>query len=363
MIKQMLQYENFDEFSEAYCAEVVERIKLLLDERKVSQGMLAAKSGLGQSTVSKFLAGDTRVSLIHIAKICRALEIDPGEILSLDNSRNGVASNHELFENDVLICDPAHPAFKGYLRKFEVYFNSTISSENKILHGNLTFQPSVNKRYCMAELILDTGKKDMDGSLIQKRYRGKMTISLSMSACYCILTEVDIGEICAVVFNHMFLFNEELACRMACVSTVSSGGNKRPTIHRLLLSRIALDVENPNGDDFKFLRGQLALNTSDILIEKKAYEKMKQHESSFVGQNGIRELLDESEASWEHLEVYRINESRVHSSSCETKDKIRLISLLRSYSMSEKYNKISTKTDEYIYSYLESKFFSSQGEK
>ena len=73
-MKRMLQYEDYDAFADDYCDEVVERIKQLLEKSGISQGTLAAKSGLGQSTVSKFLAGDTRVSLIHIAKICRALE-------------------------------------------------------------------------------------------------------------------------------------------------------------------------------------------------------------------------------------------------------------------------------------------------
>lgn len=225
-LKQMMQYEDYNKFAEDYCEEIVERIKKILERRGISQGTLAAKSGLGQSTVSKFLAGDTRVSLIHIAKICRALEIDPGEILSLENAGERKESGNEIletWENDMLICDPSHPAFKGYMRDFEVFFNSTISSENKILHGKLSFQSSGNGRYCSAKLVLNTGKKTIDGTPIQKKYRGKMIISLSMSACYCVLTEMEIGEICFIVFNHMFLFNEELACRMACVATVSSG--------------------------------------------------------------------------------------------------------------------------------------------
>lgn len=366
-MKQMLQYDDYDKFAEEYCSEVVKRIRQILEERGISQGTVAVKSGLGQSTVSKFLAGDTRVSLIHIAKICRALEIDPGEVLSLENAGNNKSNNSydifENWENDVLIYDPSHPAFKGYLRSFEVYFNSTISSENKILHGSLQFHPSGNGHYCVAELILDTGKKSIDGTAIQKKYKGKMIISLSMSACYCILTEIEIGEICFIVFNHMFLFNEALACRMACVATVSSGGNKRPTMHRLLLSRVALDIENADNDDFKVLKGQLLLNTSDILIEKTAYEKMKKNETSFMERNEIRELLDESEANWEHLEIYRINEAKLRNANCETDEKVQLISLLRNYSIGDRYNKISTKTDEQVYDYLENKFFHSKMEK
>lgn len=111
-MKQMLQYEDYDAFADDYCDEVVERIKQLLEKSGISQGTLAAKSGLGQSTVSKFLAGDTRVSLIHIAKICRALEVDPGEVLSLEpggKERENYPDMTENWENDMLDQRPVPP--------------------------------------------------------------------------------------------------------------------------------------------------------------------------------------------------------------------------------------------------------------
>lgn len=359
-MKPMEWYEDNDSFADEYCKEVIERIKGILDEREISQGTLAAKSGLGQSTVSKFLAGDTRVSLIHVAKICKALEIDPGEILSLqeESARTKERDVLSKISNEgMLIGDPGHPAFKGYLRQFKVYFNSTISSENKILQGELSFQPSGDRGYCKAELVLDTGKKRTDGEAVKKTYEGKMVISLSMSACYCILVEKGFGEICFLAFNHMFLFHEELICRLACVTTVSSGGNKRPTMHRLLISRVPFDIENAESEDFKFLRGQLMLNTSEIIIEKKAYDKMKKAEAGSLEGDEMKELLDEFENGREVLEVWRIDESKLRNGACGIESKVKLISLLREYSMSSKYNKISTKSDEHVYNYLESKIF------
>ncbi len=360
-MKQMMWYEDYDEFADEYCKEVIVRIKLIMEERDISQGTLALKSGLGQSTVSKFLSGDTRVSLIHVAKICRALEIDPGDILSLTNDKD---CREEILnvsdEEDMLIYSPSHPAYKGYLRSFKVYFNSTISSENKILQGDLKFEPSINGKYCVAELVLDTDKRKENGEPIQKYYKGKLIISLSMSACYCILTEKNIGEICFLTFNHMFLFHEDLVCRLACVVTVSSGGNKRPTMHRLLISRINLDVKNPEAEDSKLLRGQLLLNTSDIIIEKDAYEKLKKTEKSSLDCNEMRELIDEFEKGCESLEVYRMDESKLRKGSYKMEDKVKMISLLREYSMSSKYNKISTKADEHIYHYLAQKILNNK---
>lgn len=231
---------------------------------------------------------------------------------------------------------------------------------DKIVKFRIFFKPLSLLCQCIQQT------QNVSGGYISNRiriFRSKRTpffhmiILLSMSACYCVLTERKIGEICFLVFNHMFLFHEELACRMACVSTVSSGGNKRPTMHRLLLSRVALDIEETDSEDSKFLRGQFMLNTSDILIEKAAYDKMKKEEKAFAERNEIKELLDEIENCWDSMEIRQIDEARISNADCEMEDKIKLISLLRSYSMSDKYNKISTKTDEYIYNYMERKLF------
>ena len=84
---------------------------------------------------------------------------------------------------------------------------------------------------------------------------------------------------------------------------------------------------------------------------------MKKEEADFTERSEIKDLLDEFERYWERLDVYRIDEAKLRNANCEMEEKIRLISLLRKYSMSERYNKISTKTDEHIYHYLESKYF------
>ncbi|MCD8221099.1 MAG: helix-turn-helix transcriptional regulator [Clostridiales bacterium] len=356
----MTNHEEYEQFANEYCQKVLEKIKRVMEKSNISQGMLASKSGLSQSTVSKFLAGDTRVSLIHVAKICKALEIDPGEILSFREPMKTSEESMNIWGDDketMLIRRPSHPAYRGYLREFNVYFNSTISSEDKILQGKLIFQASENGKCCVAKLMLDTGKRKGDGTPVEKKYEGEMLISLSMSACYCILQEKNIGEICFFSFSHIFLFNEDLGCRLACATTVSSGGNKRPTMHRLLLSRQELDVDNVNGDDFRMVRGQLMLNSSDILIEAGEYRKLKEAEEELPDREGVHELLDDFEQCCDSLEVYRIEESKLRKASCTMEDKVKVISLLRSSSLNNKYNKISTKADEYMYSYLENKYF------
>ncbi len=354
---------ELDSFAEDYCKQTIQRIRYVMEKNSISQGMLANRSGLGQSTISKFLAGDTRVSLIHVAKICKALEIDPGEVLALkwDGESETIKEQQdkeevmqdESVENEMLIRNPSHPAFKGYLRKFKTYFNSTISSENHILEGELEFKKSFDGEKCEVNFILHTGKKRLDGTEITKKYVGTLSISLSLSACYCTLVNKEIGEMCFFVFRHMFLFNQDLVCRLGTAVTVSSGGNKYPTMHRMLISCEELDVANAKSDDFKFVRGQLMLNTSDIVITKDSYNKMKLCEKEFLQSNEMKELLDEFEHQRDAEEVFFIDESKIRNFQSHTKDKVRFISLLREYSINEKYNKISAKADEHMYNYFE----------
>lgn len=355
----MKWYTDHKTFSEQYCKDVIQKIKNVMDQKSISQVTLANKIGMGQSTLSKFLAGDTRVSLEHIAKICWALEIDPGDILSLNQENLPQAARtvpYNCIRNtETLITSPTHSAFKGYLRDFHVYFNSTISSEDVILEGILKFESSSDSDVCTADLVLDTGKKRADGTSITKHYTGELIISLSMSACYCTLISTKISEICFLVFHHMFLFHEDLICRLACVATVSSGGNKRPTMHRMLISRTPLDVSDHKNDDFKFVRGQLMLNNSEIYITEKAYTNMKKIEAEQLDEEEIRALLDEFDALCDKDKIYFIDEAKLRNSPHPMDKKLKIITLLRKYSISNKYNKISTKSDEYILSYLENK--------
>lgn len=87
-----------------------------------------------------------------------------------------------------------------------------------------------------------------------------------MGACYCILTNPDIGEICFLNFRHMFIFNQNLECRVGTISSTSSGENRLPVMQRILISKKPLHVNGRNLSDQEFVQGQLRLNNSKILI-------------------------------------------------------------------------------------------------
>ena len=355
MPKQITKNSPSKEYAENYCSMALKNIQKIMKTKGISQKSLAIESGLSQSTISKLLHGDSKASLVHIVQICHSLKIDPIEIFS----SGFVVPNNTLQAdgNNGVYTQPAqYPlAFNGYLHRFNVYFHSTISSENNILHGILTFQESSSGDYCSAELILNTGKKQQDGTPITKHYTGSLIISLTQSACYCMLTSNALGETCFLIFHHMFLFNEKLICRMACSATVSSGGNRRPTMHRLLICRPDMNISDPQSSDYKFIRGQLMLNSSKIYITETALQKIETEEAEFLSKINMNTILNEFKSLCKNDTIYFIDEAEVQNMAYDSNTKLCFLSLLREYSIAERYNKISSKSDDLIFNYMENR--------
>ncbi len=66
----------------------------------------------------------------------------------------------------------------------------------------------------------------------------------------------------------MYLFNRDLECRMGTISSSSSGGNRLPVIQQILISQKPLNIGRKNISDLDFVKGQLRLNNSKILLFK-----------------------------------------------------------------------------------------------
>lgn len=156
-----------------YHATVIQRIKALMERKKIRQTDLVACTDISQSSLSKLLNenGNMNLTLHHIFELCTALEIEPSELLSLDTKIEDIPDkasppssevsffNSSYINNQILIQNPTHPAFNGLKdNTFHIYTFSTISSESFLLNGTLKFTPSEDYSFCKAELILDTGK-------------------------------------------------------------------------------------------------------------------------------------------------------------------------------------------------------------
>lgn len=341
---------------------VLRRIKNIMKHRHVSQAQLVELSDIPQTTLSKLLSGNTKLSLPYLAQICSALGIDPSSITSLEETsfddmsqmydkiykvNNSISRNTFTYNTDEL-------AFKGFPGTYYFYSYSTISTESSLLHGIFNISNSRNGGHCEVSLDLYTGSCEDGEEELIKKYAGEMIISLPMSTCYCIMTNPEIGEMFFLAFHHMFAFHKKIKCRVALGISTSSGGNRRPIAQRILLSRTKLNVKELSSKDSLFIQGQLLLNSTNVLISQKAFDTLLT--SDFVIKNeGLYTFLTECKKVFEKENFYRIDESILRGIDTPTEIKIQGISLLRKFSSAPKYNKISTKTDEYTYSYLMSK--------
>lgn len=347
--------DNNKFYYDNYNSKIVLKVNQKIKNKHITQKQLAQSTGINQSTLSKLLANKSKFTVEQLIKICIALETDISEFISFQNSHLNAISNiySSLIENDNLVCDTKRSAYKGYLdNKYSIYFYSTISSETKLIHGQLTLNNTDENR-CKINLKLYTGKIDISGKKITKNYTGDMIISIPLSSCYCILINQSIGEMCFLIFHHMFLFNNDMICRVGAALTTSSGENRRPTLHRMIISKYDFDLQD-NSPDLHFLKGQLKLNNSQIIIPKSSFEKVKK----YIFQNNLEEFqtfFSSFESLSSKEEYYIIDENKLLDSNISVSTKIQCISLLRENSISHKYNKISSKSDEYLFKYLEYK--------
>lgn len=337
-----------------------------MNERGIKQLDLSIKSNIGQSTLSKIMKGEMKLTLQHIFKFSKALEVEPTDLINLENlnkSGNKHISNAKMDESiinehylneQILLKDVNHQAFNGYINHtFHIYFYPTISSESSLLEGTILFKESEHKNYCKAELSLMTGQINANGENVYKKYTGELIISLTMGACYCILINSEIGEICFLNFKHIFLFNQKLACRVATMVSTSSGSNRLPIMQRALISNRELHVNENDNSDLDFVRGQLKLNNSEILIQEEAFSKLMDRPDIKTGD--LKDFFDECYDCFETLRYLHVEESKIRAIDASSEIKARGISLLRNISINERYNKISSKTDEFVFQYIDNK--------
>lgn len=344
--------EDSQAFSDSYSKRVVERLIKAMEAKGMSQADVLKECAknqyyISQSTLSKVLQGSVTLSLVNAVQLCKALHVNLAGTLSLEED---VIFDNPAITNDTphrLIYRPSteNSVFRAYLGEYHCYFFSTISSEEKILHGKLTFEKSPSGDSCVARMCLKTGKTDRKGEAIEKKYVGHLVISTSMNTAYCTLTSKDIGEICYFIFHYNQINYEDLVCKLALAITASAGSNRLPTAHRMLISRE--DV----GDVLdKYLSGHLKLNGVEILIDPQNLDNLNNDPElpSFFKDNLERYFLKPD------CQYLRVQELSIRASMASADDKMKCISLLRKYSSAPKYTKIGSKADEYVHQIIKS---------
>lgn len=342
-----------------YLQRIAKRIKKVMENRNINQAELIALAEnhgyvLRQSTLSKILSDSASMSIISIVQIANTLGIDLNDLLSESNSlevRNHKDSPSTTAQTN-LIRRADSREMRPYLNSYYTYFFPTKSSDEGLLSGNLLFTHSDDKSKCIARFSFETGKRDIKNKPIKKEYEGELVISRNMSAAYCVLINEEIGEISYILFNYIPILYEDLRCRVALVLTSSAGASRIPTVHRMIISREAI-----NPADLDILKGQLYLNESEILISESGLERFlsdKRLDPSFIdyfckpGQQA--KFLGLSPVPY-----YLFDEAVIRSAFLDSEVKTVAINLIRQYSASPKYNKIGSKCDELVYKFLSHK--------
>lgn len=357
-------------FTYYYYSKITRRLKKVIERQGLSQKEIVERCAsmgvkMTQGALSKLLnyealydvqskQRNTNLSLAHIVCICKVLSLDLSAILDLDLENMELdalldapvrgESGHKAVRQS-LVSNPDEYEFTGYVGEYKTYFYPTISGENKILTGVLSLKRNDGNDSCSARLELDTNQKDRTGKPIIKKYYGRFLISPHQRAGYCILRNDKLGEINMLVLSHQQFNNQELMCKLAACITTSAGGNQRPTLHRVLISRHAL-----NAQELETIKPQLLLNTDEIQIETSVYEAIQDQLPQAV-QDLVAKMV-------KPRSFYCINESMIVNTVDGQREKAEAICLLREHSTAPRYNKVGTKADELVYKYL----YQSQGE-
>lgn len=331
-----------------------------MKQKGITQAMLGKECEFSQAKISNILTGKGKIEFGDIEVICDKLNLKFEDVVREDE--NALDSQEMIYQqmNNMLevrdsnfILNPHNMAFQGYMGLYYVYVYPTISSEKEVLKGTLELKPDNDENICRATLKIRTGKISREGKEFEKVYSGQVVISLPMSAVYCILMNPAMAEMNFITFRHLFILNEELVCRLATLSTVSSGDSRRPTTLRLLLTRKEMVKE----EEIEFLEGHLLQNDSDISIRKEAYDRLVKEAGFSKSFQEIFDFLKEENT------LYTIDESRLRGMLNKGEDRLQCIAKLRNASQAIRYNKVGTKADEQVYQYIQERFHSERMEK
>lgn len=332
-----------NDFGRLYCDKVCEKINEIIESRGLKQKeivQLCEKAGapISQPTVSNIKHRSTKITLSSLISICKGLEVDFFDILP---GIGGKEKKIEEIDKDKKVDENLIKAYNGYGGEYHVYFFPTISNKNELLHGILHLDYLTEDGVSNAYMTLYTGEiKEVEGKSVEviKEYKGNFVISIPMQSGYCFLQNQQTNEQCFFVFHHWYIFNNDLKCRVAAAATTSAGGNRRPTIHRIYLCRNELKV-----DEQRYIRGQLRLNESEILISKENYDRLLSEED--IPEEFCEIFKQEAKID----SYYSVTETKLINCKILKKDFAQAISLLRDYSVAPKYNKVSMKTDEFVF--------------
>ena len=264
------------------------------------------------------------------------------DILTQSNGTKSFVS--DFLSDEIFIVNPASSYLQKYMQPYYCYYYSTVAAESNrdntqesLISGELNIEASGEK--CKATLKIDTKMVDQDGNHKYKIYSGDVILCPSIQSVHCILALPE-GEFCFIIFRYSHLNVNMQECRLAEVLSTSSTPDKRyPIVHRMLLSK-----EEIKKKDWPIIAPHLRMNSREIAISEAGLSALAEMS------DGYRQIVQEIRL-YDSEQMYLISENAVEDISKKhlTSEELPVfMTMLRSHSFANRYNKVSKTADEEV---------------
>lgn len=252
-----------------------------------------------------------------------------------------------------LLTTASSQEIKQHLGEYHCVFKSTETKCDAFVRSKMVLSAAKDGS-CNVTLELPVIEQNYT-----KYYTGKFFINHHFDTCYIILCDNRWQEVCMLIapwFKPTIRQNRFLT---PLVLTTSAGENKRPTVHRMLISREYLE-----GELLELAKTQLLLNTDSIQITATKLAELKNIINAELHRNPDSEYYQLAQKFCTIIEeegvretVIRIEEARLFDIEANCKSQVlrsKATALVRQYSEGVYHNKIGKSGPKLINSLMHS---------
>lgn len=191
---------------------------------------------ISQSSLSKVLSGQKKMSLEECKAFCDVLKISADELLF---GSEWAAHNSDAF---FLLSRKNLEYAKALLGEYKIYYSSTAAEEGgRLIEGRLRL--CQKGEWIQAVVLIQVNKES------EKAYEGYLMINREWPVAYIVLKRMITDEISVLALRYREFLHEAMKCRMALCLTTGAGEKKNPVAHQVALFR-----KNEVQDNREFLQ-------------------------------------------------------------------------------------------------------------
>ena len=335
----MSKEKNLELILQKYETALSKNLSELMKQKNVHESEIIKNSKemgipISAGSISDILNKKARPNLKTLIKLSLILDVTVYDLINDSNTTEKEKSSN--LNNSVFVTDIQSRFFQRYLGQYHTYFFPTEeTSQDKLLHGILEIGDFKENGTLKFTLNTKTNQDTIENSV--KEYYGKVILSQPMEAIYCILEGIQQVEYSFLALHYQHLNVKDLSNRMVLALTVSSGSERRPTVHRVYLTKRKL-----NEEEKMIVMGMLRLNSLEITIPSNIYEKMINKENF---SKKFSSFLNNHKNS---VTCYTINIKELMNNS-ENLDMLQEGMALYKYISGNKYHKVLKEEDDILY--------------